>query len=186
MKTFFRYKTRSTIYTSQPLQGYSYAAGCLKNGVEASESKITSVCPCMGGTHMLFRDVHFGQFPVPKTSRKGRFTSCLLPICVLSQNLCAWMERKCYFSKRRWQATVKAIFFAIHTTHVLIWLIVDLVCSCVCVCVCVCNCVFDHRYFRLRKRDWKRVTHAKSCCTFIRMPSMLEWLAPSVQLGVCS
>ena len=142
MKTFFRYKTRSTIYTSQPLQGYSFAAGCLKNGVEASESKITSVCPCMGGgTHMLFRDVHFGQFPVPKTSWKGRFTSCLLPICVLSQNLCAWMEWKCYFSKRKWQATVKAIFFAIHTTHMLIWLIADLVCSCACVRVCVCVCV---------------------------------------------
>ena len=39
--------------------------------------------------------------------------------------------------------------------------------------------VCHHRYFRLRKRDWKRATHAKSRCTFMREPSMLEWLAPS-------
>ena len=53
--------------------------------------------------------------------------------------------------------------------------------QCICLCIWTVTIIADysHRYFRLRKRDWKRVTRAKSRCTFMREPSMLEWLAPS-------
>ena len=37
----------------------------------------------------------------------------------------------------------------------------------------------SRRYFRLRKMNWKRAMCAKSLCTFVHEPSMLEWLVPS-------
>ena len=44
---------------------------------------------------------------------------------------------------------------------------------------CISSLLSYHRYFKQCKRDWKWVTYAKSCCTFTREPSVLEWLAPS-------